>query len=315
MFQAKYMLLLKWKEKAVILREQHKILRKQYFWDDKKFVAVLFFWENNPSQVYVRLKKEYAKEIWFDFLVFGQKEFEKVTWYEDLFHLQEKEYINKDDVIELIKLLNQDERCVWIICQLPLTENLSPFQHEICNTIAPLKDMDGLGDKLQNWAFEWKIDFLPATAQAVISLRNTYELWNFEWKKIAVIGQSDIVWRPISIYLKLHGAKVQTFDISNTPEEIAECCRKSEIIISCTWALHMVDDKFVNEKWDQIILDVGYWFLNWKSTWDVDFEKVDGKVAAISPVPGWIGPMTVASLFENIFKIWSQKEIIEKLSE
>lgn len=314
MFQAKYMLLLKWKEKAVILREQHKILRKQYFWDDKKFVAVLFFWENNPSQVYVRLKKEYAKEIWFDFLVFGQKEFEKVTWYEDLLYLQEKEYINKDDVIELIKLLNQDERCVWIICQLPLTENLSPFQHEICNTIAPLKDMDWLWDKLQNWAFEWKIDFLPATAQAVISLRSTYELWNFEWKKIAVIGQSDIVWHPISIYLKLHGAKVQTFDISNTPEEIAECCRKSEIIISCTWALHMVDDKFVNEKWNQIILDVGYWFLNWKSTWDVDFEKVDGKVAAISPVPGWIGPMTVASLFGNIFIIQQQKEIIEKLT-
>lgn len=309
------MLLLKGKEKAEILKEHHKQLRLQYFWKDKKFVAVLFFGESNPSQVYVNLKQKYAKEIWFDFLVFGQKEFEKVEWYDDLLPHQEKEYTDKNDVIELIRVLNRDERCVWIICQLPLTEELSPFQHEICNTIAPLKDMDWLWDKLQNWAFEWKIDFLPATAQAVISLWNTYDLWDFEWKKIAVIWQSDIVGHPISIYLKLHAAEVQTFDISNTPKEIAECCKKSEIIISCTWALHMVNENFINEEGNQIILDVWYGFLNGKSTWDVDFEKVEGKVAAISPVPGWVGPMTVASLFENIFKIWNQKEIIEKLSE
>jgi methylenetetrahydrofolate dehydrogenase (NADP+)/methenyltetrahydrofolate cyclohydrolase len=175
--------------------------------------------------------------------------------------------------------------------------------------------MDWLGDKLQEWAFEWKIEFLPATAQAVISLWNAYDLWSFERNVISVIWQSDIVWRPISRYLELKWADVHTFDIRNTPEEIMTQTKKSDVIISCTWALHLIDDRFVNKDKNQILIDVGYGFLNWKSTGDVDFEKVKDKVYAISPVPGWVGPMTVASLFENIFTIWSQKEKIENLSK
>jgi 5,10-methylene-tetrahydrofolate dehydrogenase/methenyl tetrahydrofolate cyclohydrolase len=59
-----------------------------------------------------------------------------------LVEYQKKDYLNKDDVIELVDLLNDDERCVGIICQLPLTDELKPYQQEICNTITPLKDMD-----------------------------------------------------------------------------------------------------------------------------------------------------------------------------
>jgi len=309
------MLLLKWKEKSEWLKNKFRELRTQYFGDEKKFVAVLFFGKSNPSQVYVNLKKKYAQEIWFDCLIFGQWE----VWYEekypDLVELQMKGYSDKNEVIELVERLNNDERCVWIICQLPLTDELKPYQRDICNTIAPLKDMDWLWDKLQKRAFEWKIEFLPATAQAVISLWNAYDLWSFEWKVISVIGQSDIVWNPISRYLELKNAEVYRFDIRNTPEEIMNQTRKSDVIISCTWALHLIDDKFVNEKKNQILIDVGYGFLDGKSTGDVDFEKVKDKVYAISPVPGWVGPMTVASLFENIFTIWSQKEKIENLSK
>ena len=308
------MLLLKWKEKSEWLKNKFREQRTQYFWDERKFVAVLFFGESNPSQVYVNLKKKYAQEIWFDCLIFGQWE----VWYEekypDLVDFQKKEYSDKDQVIELVKRLNNDERCVGIICQLPLTEELKPYQKEICNAITPLKDMDWLWDKLQKRAFEWKIEFLPATAQAVISLWNAYDLWSFEWKVISVIGQSDIVWNPISRYLELKNAEVYRFDIRNTPEEIMNQTRKSDVIISCTWALHLIDDKFVNEKKNQILIDVGYGFLDGKSTGDVDFEKMKDKVYAISPVPGWVGPMTVASLFWNIFTIWWQKDKIQKLS-
>ena len=308
------MLLLKWKEKSELLKEKYRELRIRHFWNDKKFVAVLFFGESNPSQVYVNLKKKYAEEIWFDCLIFGQWE----AWFEDkypnLVELQKKEYLNKNEVIELVGILNNDEHCVWIICQLPLTEELKPYQREICNSITPLKDMDWLGDKLQERAFGWEIEFLPATAQAVISLRDAYDLWSFEWKVFSVIWQSDIVWRPISRYLELKWAEVHAFDIRNTPEEIMNQTKKSDVIISCTWALHLLDDKFINENKNQILIDVWYGFLDWKSTGDVDFEKVENKVYAISPVPWWVGPMTVASLFGNIFTIWWQKEKIEKLS-
>ena len=309
------MLLLKWKEKSECLKEKYRELRAQYFWNERKFVAVLFFWKSNPSQVYVNLKKKYSQEIWFDFLVFGQGEILFGQEYPDLIEFQKKEYLDKDSIIELVENLNDDERCVWIICQLPLTHELKPYQKEICNAITPLKDMDWLGDKLQEWAFEWEIEFLPATAQAVISLWNEYELWDFEWKIISVIWQSDIVWRPVSRYLELKWAEVHTFDIRNTPHEIMNQTKKSDVMISCTWALHLIDDRFVNEEKKQIIIDVWYGFLNWKSTGDVDFERVKDKVYAISPVPWWVGPMTVASLFGNIFTIWRQKEKIEKLSE
>lgn len=307
------MLLLKWKEKSELLKWEYRELRTQYFWNEKKFVAVLFFGESNPSQVYVKLKKKYSEEIWFDCLIFGQWEKECNEKYPDLADFQKKIYTNKDEVIELVNSLNDDERCVGIICQLPLTDELRPYQREICNSITPLKDMDWLWDKLQGWAFGWKIEFLPATAQAVISLWNAYDLWNFEWKVVSVIGQSDIVWRPISRYLELKWAEVHTFDIRNTPEEIMDQTKKSDIIISCTWALHLIDDRFVNEDKSQILIDVGYGFLNWKSTGDVNFEKVENKVYAISPVPWWVGPMTVASLFGNIFTIRWQKDKIEKL--
>ena len=309
------MILLKWKEKSEQLKNQFRELRSQCFWEEKKFVAVLFFGESNPSQVYVNLKKKYAQEIWFDCLIFGQWGVWFEEEYPDLVGLQRKEYSDKNEVVELVERLNDDERCVGIICQLPLTDELKLYQKEICNAITPLKDMDGLGNKLQERAFEWKIEFLPATAQAVISLWNAYDLWSFEWKIISVIWQSDIVWRPISRYLELKWADVHTFDIRNTPEEIMAQTQKSDVIISCTWALHLIDDKFVNEEKNQILIDVGYGFLDGKSTGDVDFEKVENKVYAISPVPGWVGPMTVASLFGNIFMIWRQKDIIDDLAE
>ena len=309
------MLLLKWKEKSELLKWEYRKLKTQCFWDEKKFVAVLFFGKSNPSQVYVKLKKKYAEEVWFDCLIFGQWERECNEKYLDLADFQKKIYKNEDEVIKLVEILNNDERCIWIICQLPLTEELKPYQKEICNSITPLKDMDWLGDKLQEWAFEWKIGFLPATAQAVISLWNAYDLWRFEWKVVSIIGQSDIVWRPISRYLELKWAEVHTFDIRNTPEEIMNQTKKSDVIISCTWALHLVDDRFVNAEKNQILIDVGYGFLNGKSTGDVDFEKVENKVYSISTVTWWDGPMTVASLFGNIFTIRWQKDIIEDLAE
>ena len=149
------MLLLRGKEKSELLKNEYRELRAQYFWDERKFVAVLFFGESNPSQVYVNLKKKYAQEIWFDCLIFGQWE----IWFEDeypnLIEYQKKEYSNKNEVIKLVNRLNNDERCVWIICQLPVTKELKPYQKEICNTITPLKDIDWLWDKLQKWAFDW----------------------------------------------------------------------------------------------------------------------------------------------------------------
>jgi 5,10-methylene-tetrahydrofolate dehydrogenase/methenyl tetrahydrofolate cyclohydrolase len=85
------MLLLKWKEKSEWLKNKYRELRAQYFWNERKFVAVLFFGESNPSQVYVNLKKKYSHEIWFDFLVFGQWDVLFEEEYPDLIECQKKD--------------------------------------------------------------------------------------------------------------------------------------------------------------------------------------------------------------------------------
>ena len=102
------MLLLKGKEKSESLKNTYRELRTQYFWDEKKFVAVLFFGKSNPSQVYVNLKNKYAQEIWFDCLIFGQWEvwFEKE--YPDLVEFQKKEYSNRIYLL-LINNKNREE--------------------------------------------------------------------------------------------------------------------------------------------------------------------------------------------------------------
>ena len=91
------MILLKWKEKSEQLKNQFRELRSQCFWEEKKFVAVLFFGESNPSQVYVNLKKKYAQEIWFDCLIFGQWGVWFEEEYPDLVGLQRKEYSDKNE--------------------------------------------------------------------------------------------------------------------------------------------------------------------------------------------------------------------------
>ena len=83
--------------------------------------------------------------------------------------------------------------------------------------------------------------------------------------------------------------------------------------MSCTGAIHLVTKNFINPNGEQIIIDVGYGFLEGKAVGDVKFDEVEPLVKAITPVPGGVWPLTVASLFFNIFVIQEQKKLIEKL--
>ena len=123
----------------------------------------------------------------------------------------------------------------------------------------------------------------------------------------------NLIGKPLAIEAVKRGAIVQTFTVEDKKALIAEKCRECEIIISCTGAIHLVDASFINKQKDQIIIDAGYGFLNGKATGDVNFEEVAPLVKAITPVPGGIGPLTVASLFGNIFILQEQKDLIQTL--
>lgn len=166
---------------------------------------------------------------------------------------------------------------------------------------------------MNGWNLQDIITFQPATAKAILDLRDYHQLGSRKGRKIAIIGMGNLIGKPLAIEAVKRGAIVQTFTVEDKKALIAEKCRECEIIISCTGAIHLVDASFINKQKDQIIIDAGYGFLNGKATGDVNFEEVAPLVKAITPVPGGIGPLTVASLFGNIFILQEQKDLIQTL--
>jgi methylenetetrahydrofolate dehydrogenase (NADP+)/methenyltetrahydrofolate cyclohydrolase len=83
------------------------------------------------------------------------------------------------------------------------------------------------------------------------------------------------------------------------------------MIVACTGVCHLVDESYLNDTWNQILIDVWYGMVDGKPAGDIHFQRVEGKVQAISPVPWGIGPLTIASLFQNVFILQEQKEKIE----
>ena len=281
-------MLLYWKPVADKIMDEQKKMVLEFFPNWDKFLAILFFWENSSSKVYVKHKQKYWENIWMDTRVFWQDDW-KIR--------------DKNEVIKLIGELNNNENCIWIIVQLPLPENLIQYKNEILSAIEPNKDVDGLG-----WTLVWKsffnmLSFTPATPKAVMYLLDYYNLWDLKWKKVAIIWQSTIVWKPLALECIKRGAQIACFDINNTPWEIKAYTKQADYIFSATWQIQLIDETYIWDKKNQIIVDVWYGHKDWKAVWDVNIEKIEDKVLHITPVPWGVGPLTIASLFSNIFDL------------
>lgn len=200
------------------------------------------------------------------------------------------ENIGEDDLIKEIEKINQDEEVDGIIIQLPIPNHLD--KNKIIESININKDVDGLkvGSK-----------FIPATARGVISLLKFYGI-GISGKKVTVLGRSALVGAPIAKLMEDSGAKV-TVCHSGT-EDLVTPCKDADIIISAVGKRNLINKSHV--KSGQIVIDVG---INPSTdnvedkpriVGDVNFREVVNIVDAISPVPGGVGPMTVASLFLNL---------------
>jgi len=170
------------------------------------YLAIVFLGQNPSSQIYVQSKAKYGAEIGIACKIFGQ----------------EKEEFSEPEVIEKIKTLNEDQDCVGIIVQLPLPASLEEAKYRICAAVHPLKDLDGLGGIVNGWKQLGVIGFLPATAQAVLSLREHYALGSMKGLKIAVLGQSNVVGKPLAIECVRQGAEVCVFTDQDNKEAIMQ---------------------------------------------------------------------------------------------
>lgn len=223
-------------------------------------------------------------------------------------HLRLSNNATDQEIVDEIHKLNDDETVHGIIVQLPLPARLKKDQ--IIDAISPIKDVDGLtSDNARLLLGGGGKGFVPATAKGVKSLLDYYKI-KVLGKKVVVMGRSSLVGRPIAELMEREGAEV-TVCHSKT-ENVSSITKQTDILIVAIGKPKFVTAGFVNSK--QVVIDVGINLISGEKleeevpkkqlVGDVDFDSVSTIVSAISPVPGGVGPMTVASLFENLIQAY-----------
>lgn len=252
----------------------------------KPTLAVILVGENPASQIYVRNKKKTAEKLGINSL--------SIEYPSDI---SEEELLNK------IKELNSDEKVTAILVQLPLPAHIN--KNRIIDAILPQKDVDGLTPYNLGKLFSGEEPYVyPCTPKGILLLLDEYNI-KLEGKNIVVVGRSNLVGKPVAQMLLKRNATV-TMCHSHT-QNLSEITKTADIIVSA------VGKKVIGEKMlksDCVVVDVGIFKdVNGKICGDVDFTSASKIAAYISPVPGGVGPMTIASLMLNTVELADSKRL------
>lgn len=309
-------MILSWKNISIELQNQLSEQVKTAFAGRKPYVAILFLGEDYSSATYVKHKKSYGASLGLPVIVFWQNQHaeydrNQVGRFDDVSIYINQTYDSIGKVMELIRYLNHDDECVGILVQLPLPQQFASYKTEILSAITPTKDIDGLGGVVTWLSSIDLIDFTPATPRAVLMLLDHYQLGDMSGKMVSIIGQSNVVGKPLIFECIKRWATVASFNQDNSLEEIQSVCKQSDYIISCTGKVHLVNEHFIRDDQTQIIVDVGYGHIDGKPVGDVQIDAIADKVAAYTPVPGGVGPLTVACIFSNVLDLQNYKEILK----
>ncbi len=199
------------------------------------------------------------------------------------------ESTTQQELLSLIDTLNNDKNINGILCQLPLPEHLD--ETAVINAISPLKDVDAFHPQNVGKIMLGDYDFVPCTPAGVMEMLE-YENIDINGKACVVIGRSNIVGKPMSMLL-LHKNGTVTVCHSKT-ENLKEVCAKADILVAAVGRPNFVKGDMVKQ--GAVVIDVGINRVDGKLVGDVDFDDVKDKCSAITPVPGGVGPMTIAML-------------------
>ncbi len=260
-------------------------------------VAVLVG-NNGASETYVASKVRACEEVGF-----------KST----LIRLDDS--ISSLKLLDIIDELNTDPDVDGILVQLPLPDHISP--EEVINAIDPAKDVDGFHPSNVGKMVLGQQTFIPATPYGIMLLLEHYKI-ETKGKHAVVVGRSNIVGRPMSILLSGNanpGNCTVTICHSQT-KNLKEFCLSADIIVAALGKPGFVKEDMVKE--GAVVIDVGITRIadaskksGYRLSGDVDFEKVAPKCSYITPVPGGVGPMTIAALMKNTFKACALKHYEE----
>ena len=196
------------------------------------------------------------------------------------------------ELLALIEELNHKKSINGILCQLPLPRHLD--EKLIINSIDPEKDVDAFHPVNVGKIMIGDFDYLPCTPAGVMEML-AFEGIEVEGKNCVVIGRSNIVGKPMNMLL-LHKNGTVTICHSKT-KNLAEICKKADILVAAVGRPNFVTADMVKE--GAVVIDVGINRVDGKLCGDVNFAEVKEKAAAITPVPGGVGPMTIAMLMQN----------------
>lgn len=256
-----------------IKQEISKSEKKPSLW------VVLVGKDDSPSLRYVKQKEKVARDIWFDFV---------------LKHLDPS--ISEDKLINEIKDFNTDKNIDWFIVQLALPSHINT--QKIINLINPKKDVDWFHPENQWKTVIWDNTGLkPCTPAGVIEMLKAYNI-NPEWKDISIIWASNIVGKPLANILINLWATVSV--CHSKTKDIIKYTKNADILISATWAVWLIKNDMIKK--DTVVIDVWFSVIDWKIYGDCDFENIEKAWNPITPVPGWVWPMTVAMLMQNTLK-------------
>lgn len=238
-------------------------------------LAVIIVGNNPASKVYVANKKKACEELGI---------------ISEEYALPES--TTEEQLLELIAELNDKKSINGILCQLPLPSHID--EKRIIDSISPEKDVDAFHPHNVGRIMIGDYDFVPCTPAGIMEMLE-YEGIDVEGKKCVVIGRSNIVGKPMGMLL-LHKNGTVTICHSRT-RDLKEICRSADILVAAVGKAKFVTADMV--KLGAVVIDVGMNRVDGKLCGDVDFDMVEGIASAITPVPGGVGPMTIAMLMQN----------------
>ncbi len=251
---------------------------------DKPNFVVIQVGNNEASNVYIKQKAKMAEYIGYGYT-----------------HMKLDEDITEKELLDKIDKLNKDKNIHGILVQMPLPDHIDT--NKIQNAVLPEKDVDGLSDMNAGKLFHGKDALFSCTPYGVMELLKRYEI-NLEGAHAVVVGRSNLVGKPMATMLTNAGATV-TLCHSKT-KELAKQTKKADILIVTVGKPKLITADMVRK--GTVVIDVGINRLADGLCGDVDYENVSKKCSYITPVPGGVGPMTVAMLGSNVLKAYKMQK-------
>ena len=265
------------KKESALLREEIRneisLLKKEK--NKVPGLSVILIGDFLPSQIYVKNKEKNSREVGINS--------EVIRYPND---------IKEDEVLKKIKDLNNNIDVSGILVQLPLPSQIS--KEKIINAINPLKDVDGFNPVNVGNLSSGYGAIIPCTPLGCLLLIKKVES-NLSGKHAVIIGRSNLNGKPMAQLLLKENCTVTI--VHSITNDLKSECKKADIIVAAVGKANLVKGDWVKK--DSIIIDVGINKIKDKIVGDVNFDEVKDKVKAITPVPGGVGPMTIACLLKN----------------